>query len=152
MPIRALDRVGLSIFISRYASFRRPVHGFFASRKVGLRIQRLIRAFASAPALYSKVQILSNWLTLTGVAVEKGTKAVISVNFSAYGKRRFNNLRANFVREIPRKEFFNSHSRFHQLPRSSRLVQTPVGVEKVPQQNVFCSASMPLSAFFSPFD
>jgi hypothetical protein len=42
------------------------------------------------------------------VAVEKGTKAVISVNFSAYGKRRFNNLRANFVREIPRKEFFNS--------------------------------------------
>ena len=47
------------------------------------------------------------------VAVEKGTKAVISVNFSAYGKRRFNNLRANFVREIPRKEFFNSHSRLH---------------------------------------
>jgi hypothetical protein len=66
MAIRALDRVGLSIFISRYARFRRPVHGFFASRKVGLPIQRLIRAFASTPALYSKVQILSNWLTLTG--------------------------------------------------------------------------------------
>jgi hypothetical protein len=49
------------------------------------------------------------------VAVEKGTKAVISVNFSAYGKRRFNNLRANFVREIPRKEFFNSHKRSHKL-------------------------------------
>jgi hypothetical protein len=43
------------------------------------------------------------------VAVEKGTKAVISVIFSAYGKRTFNNLRVNFVREIPRKEFFNTH-------------------------------------------
>ena len=43
------------------------------------------------------------------MAVEKGTKAVISANFSAYGKRRFNNLRANFVREILRKEFFNTH-------------------------------------------
>src|ERR1700730_80764 len=43
------------------------------------------------------------------VAVEKGTKAVISVNFSAYGKRRLNNLRANFVREIPREEFFNTY-------------------------------------------
>jgi len=29
---------------------------------------------------------------------------------------------------------------------------TGVGVEKVPQQNVFSSASMALSAFFSPFD
>ena len=48
-----------------------------------------------------------------GVAVEKGTKAVICVNFSACGKRRFNNLRANFVREIPRKEFFNTHRRLH---------------------------------------
>jgi hypothetical protein len=47
------------------------------------------------------------------VAVEKGTKAVICVNFSACSKRRFNNLRANFVRETPRKEFFNTHSKFH---------------------------------------
>jgi len=39
-------------------------------------------------------------LTKTGVAVEKGTKAVISVNFSVYGKRTFNNLRTNLV-EIP---------------------------------------------------
>ena len=53
-----------------------------------------------------------------GVAVEKGTKAVISVNFSAYGKRRFNNLRANFVREIPREEFFNTYSRLRSLTRS----------------------------------
>jgi len=52
-------------------------------------------------------------LVRTPVAVEKGTKAVISANFSAYGKRRFNNLRANFVREIPRKEFFNGHRRLH---------------------------------------
>jgi hypothetical protein len=37
----------------------------------------------------------------TGVAVEKGTKAVISGNFSAYDERTFNNLRANFVGEIP---------------------------------------------------
>jgi len=37
-----------------------------------------------------------------GVGVGKGTKAVISVNFSVYGKRTFINLRANFVAEIPR--------------------------------------------------
>jgi hypothetical protein len=35
------------------------------------------------------------------VAVEKGTKAVISVNFSVCGERTFNNLRTNFVVEIP---------------------------------------------------
>jgi hypothetical protein len=44
------------------------------------------------------------------VAVEKGTKAVISGNSSAYGERIFNNLRTNFVVEIPRKEFFNTHA------------------------------------------
>jgi hypothetical protein len=57
-------------------------------------------------------------LSLTGVAVEKGTKAVISVNFSAYGKRTFNNLRANFVREIPREEFFNTYSSWHSTSRN----------------------------------
>jgi hypothetical protein len=56
----------------------------------------------------------------TPVAVEKGTKAVISLNFSACGKRRFNNLRANFVREIPRKEFFNTHACLRQLPEFPR--------------------------------
>jgi hypothetical protein len=35
------------------------------------------------------------------VGVEKGTKAVIPVNFSVGGERTFNNLRANFVVEIP---------------------------------------------------
>jgi hypothetical protein len=35
------------------------------------------------------------------VADEKGTKAVISVNFSVYGERTFNSLRMNFVVEIP---------------------------------------------------
>jgi hypothetical protein len=34
-------------------------------------------------------------------AVEKGTKAVISVNFSVYGLRTFNDLRTNFAVEIP---------------------------------------------------
>jgi len=33
--------------------------------------------------------------------VEKGTKAVISVNFSVYGERRFTNLRTNLAYEIP---------------------------------------------------
>jgi hypothetical protein len=40
-------------------------------------------------------------LLITGVAVEKGTKAVISVNFSVYGPRTFNSLRTNFAVEIP---------------------------------------------------
>jgi hypothetical protein len=40
------------------------------------------------------------------VAVEKGTKAVISVNFSVYGRRTFNNLRTNFAVEIPLKRLF----------------------------------------------
>jgi len=39
-------------------------------------------------------------LLQSGVAVEKGTKAVISVNFSVYGRRTFNNLRTNFAAEI----------------------------------------------------
>jgi hypothetical protein len=55
-------------------------------------------------------------LLKAGVAVEKGTKAVISVNFSVYGKRTFNDLRVNFAGEIPRKEFFNSHRRLHSEP------------------------------------
>jgi hypothetical protein len=50
------------------------------------------------------------------VSVEKGTKAVISVNFAAYGERTFNNLRTNFADEIPRKEFFNSHRRLRSEP------------------------------------
>jgi hypothetical protein len=48
------------------------------------------------------------------VAAEKGTKAVISLNFSVYVERTFNNLRANFAGEIPRKEFFNTHRIFQQ--------------------------------------
>jgi len=52
------------------------------------------------------------------VGVEKGTKAVISANSSAYGELEFNNLRANFFAEIPAKEFFNSHRRLHHLFRS----------------------------------
>jgi hypothetical protein len=43
----------------------------------------------------------TGWLAQSGVAVEKGTKAVISMNFSVYGRRTFNNLRTNFALEIP---------------------------------------------------
>ena len=49
-------------------------------------------------------------LERTTVGVEKGTKAVISANSSVYGGLEFNNLRSNFVAEIPEKEFFNSHA------------------------------------------
>jgi hypothetical protein len=35
------------------------------------------------------------------VAVEKGTKPVISANFCSCGERKFNNLRTNFAGEIP---------------------------------------------------
>jgi hypothetical protein len=65
---------------------------------------------ASMAALHSGFETLI-WLLKTGVAVEKGTKAVISVNFSVYGRRTFNNLRTNFAAEIPKKDFFNSHRR-----------------------------------------
>ena len=57
------------------------------------------------------------------MAVEKGTKAVISANFTAYGEQTFNNLRTNFFVEIPRKEFFNSHRRLHSKPPNRRKTQ-----------------------------
>jgi hypothetical protein len=75
---------------------------------------------ADAKKLYYRIELrfipcgsatpVMTQLVKSPVAVEKGTKAVISVNFSSHGKRRFNDLRANFVREIPRKEFFNTHA------------------------------------------
>ncbi len=43
----------------------------------------------------------SRQLAKSGVGVEKGTKAVISANSSVCGERTFNNLRTNFVIEIP---------------------------------------------------
>jgi hypothetical protein len=33
--------------------------------------------------------------------LKKGAKAVISVNFSVYGRRKLNNLRTTFAYEIP---------------------------------------------------
>jgi hypothetical protein len=47
-------------------------------------------------------------LAMTDVVrdVEKGTTAVISVSFTAYVGRTFNNLRTNFADEIPRKRVF----------------------------------------------
>jgi hypothetical protein len=53
-------------------------------------------------------------LVRTPVRVEKGTKAVISANSNVNRERTFNNLQTNFVAEIPRKEFFNSHAWLHQ--------------------------------------
>jgi hypothetical protein len=46
------------------------------------------------------------------VAVEKGTKAVISMSFSFCGGRTFNNLRVSFSPTNCQKEFFNSHKCF----------------------------------------
>jgi len=57
-----------------------------------------------------------------GVAVEKGIKAVISVNFSVCGQRKFNNLRTSFLLEFPEKEFFNSHGIYRQQrPKQYRV-------------------------------
>jgi hypothetical protein len=49
------------------------------------------------------------------MAVEEGTKAVISANSSDYRERILNNLRTNFVVEISGKEFFNTHRRLPSL-------------------------------------
>jgi len=51
----------------------------------------------------------------SGVAVEKGTSAVILVNFSVFDERTFNNLQRKFLAETPRKEFFNSHGIYRQV-------------------------------------
>jgi uncharacterized protein YjbJ (UPF0337 family) len=58
------------------------------------------------------------------VAVEKGTRAVISVDFSVCGERTFNNLRANFAGEIPRKEFFNTHTRCRSLTSGQNVLSS----------------------------
>jgi hypothetical protein len=55
------------------------------------------------------------------VGVEKGTKAVISMNFSFYGGRTFNNVRADFSQTNDQKEFFNSHRRLQKLAPFVRL-------------------------------
>src|SRR5205823_3557222 len=54
-------------------------------------------------------------MLLSGVGVEKVTKAVILANSNVYGGLEVNNLRSNFVAEIPGTEFFNSHRRLHSL-------------------------------------
>jgi hypothetical protein len=70
----------------------------------------------SAPSLAFFSELFKPQFSVSAiVAVEKGTKAVISVDFSFYGEPTFNNLRTNFVVEIPRKEFFNSHACLQQL-------------------------------------
>src|SRR5438477_12287399 len=61
------------------------------------------------------ISLRTGLLVKSRVGVEKGTKAVISANSSVYGGLEFNNLRSNFVAEIPGKEFFNSHACLQQL-------------------------------------
>jgi deazaflavin-dependent oxidoreductase (nitroreductase family) len=55
------------------------------------------------------------------VAIEKGTKPVISVNFSVYLELIFNTLRTNFDVEIPEKSFSTPTSDYNSLshPRFS---------------------------------
>ena len=57
------------------------------------------------------------------MGVEKGTKAVISANFSVYGERTFNKLQRNFDVETPPKEFFNTHACFRQSKNRSTLIR-----------------------------
>jgi len=51
--------------------------------------------------LHRRAERGSTMTVVNGVAVEKGTKSVISANFRACGERTFNNLRTNFAGEIP---------------------------------------------------
>jgi hypothetical protein len=53
----------------------------------------------------------SRQLLLSGVAVEKGTTAVILLHFGVSAQPTFNNTRRKFLAETPRKEFFISHRR-----------------------------------------
>jgi hypothetical protein len=48
-------------------------------------------------------------VTLTGVAVEKGTKGVISGALAQFLERIFNHLRTDFRAISAQEEFFNSH-------------------------------------------
>jgi hypothetical protein len=56
----------------------------------------------------------------SGVGVEKGTKAVISVNFSLFRERTFNNLRTNFLVEIPLKKSFSTPTGYLQQRSRNR--------------------------------
>src|SRR5438552_1619247 len=72
------------------------------------------------------ISLRTGLLVKSRVGVEKGTKAVISANSSVYGGLEFNNLRSNFVADIPGKEFFNSHRRYHSLTFSPRSALRPM--------------------------
>src|SRR5436305_12679543 len=82
------------------------------------------------------ISLRTGLLVRTTVGVEKGTKAVISANSSVYGGLEFNNLRSNFVAEIPGKEFFNSHNCSPQLSRSGC---TYLGLAMVPSSTTWQS-------------
>lgn len=60
-----------------------------------------------APFLFTCQLLQSAFAPTTGqcgVAVEEGTKGVISGNFSVYGGRKFNDLQRKFLAGTPRKE------------------------------------------------
>lgn len=56
------------------------------------------------------------------MAVEKGTKALISVSFTAYGERTFNNLERISRMALPEKSFSTATPGFVNYPDSSVVV------------------------------
>src|SRR6266568_5843966 len=78
---------------------------------------------------------------ISGVGVEKGTKAVISANSSAYGELEFNNLRANFFAEIPAKEFFNSHRRLRSRPVTGVTANYANNAGGAPCTPIYCRSN-----------
>src|SRR5215472_1711909 len=62
---------------------------------------------------------------LTGVGVEKGTKAVISWNFRDSAGPKFSNLQANFSVEVPKKAFSTATGDFTQNPGGRRHPRLP---------------------------
>jgi hypothetical protein len=80
----------------------RPIVNYFAH--LSWRHGKAHRHTIDTPGIW-----LSPQLSKTGVAVEKGTTAVILLNLSVFGERTFNNLQTKFLAKVLRKEFFNTH-------------------------------------------
>jgi hypothetical protein len=89
------------------------------------------------------------------VAVEKGTRVVILLNFSVFGERTFNNLQRRYLAETLRKEFFNSHSRFHRQRKQKihrRVRNRQLSVLADSQKNESASATRASSSAARPKD
>jgi hypothetical protein len=69
-------------------------------------IYPLVDFLVSALALAEPLTTVPAQLLLTDVAVEKGTRGVISVFFCVRGERTFNNLRTQILVETPQKRVF----------------------------------------------